>query len=438
MFGLISPQQVRTLPLIQNLGKVTHVYGAIVESSGPDVFVGELVEIQSLGRNESIRAEVIGIRNDRVIMMLFDHAKGIRFGSEVRGTGRTIDTPVGNALIGRILNGVGDAIDGRELYCHTRAEYASSPINPIDRSTTKELLSTGVKVIDGIVPLGVGQRVGLFAGSGVGKSTLLSMMARGMASDINVIALIGERGREVTEFIEEHMSDEVLSKSILVVATSDSSALMRKHAAQTATIIAEHFREQGKKVSLFFDSLTRYAMALREIGLSLSEPPTARGYTPSVFSTLPGILERGGCLKNGGAISAVYSVLVEGDDVNDPIADYVRSILDGHIVLDRKMAEAGTYPPVSVLKSESRLKSRVCSDSHKACIAAFRGQMAELEDNKDMLSLGAYKHGTNEVLDHALRNRTGLLDFIRQQESDSVPFDEVMKRLHASVENRHV
>jgi len=170
----------------------------------------------------------------------------------------------------------------------------------------------------------------------------------------------------------------------------------------------------------------------------LSEPPTARGYTPSVFSTLPGILERGGCLKNGGAISAVYSVLVEGDDVNDPIADYVRSILDGHIVLDRKMAEAGTYPPVSVLKSESRLKSRVCSDSHKACIAAFRGQMAELEDNKDMLSLGAYKHGTNEVLDHALRNRTGLLDFIRQQESDSVPFDEVMKRLHASVENRHV
>lgn len=429
MNRLLTPDFISRMSLVESIGKVTHVYGVIVESSGPDVFVGELVEITSSHQDNVIKAEVIGIKDDRVIMMLFDSAVGIRYGSEVRGTGKQITVPVGNELIGTLLGGIGQPLNGDPLNLNESYEFRSAPINPTARGLISTLLPTGVKVIDGLVPIGIGQRMGLFAGSGVGKSTLLSMIARGTHTDINVIALIGERGREVKEFIHDHLTPEVLSKSIIVVATSDESALMRKHAAQTATCIAEYFRSKGKSVSLLFDSLTRYAMALREIGLSLGEAPTARGYTSSVFSSLPKLLERAGNLESGGSITAFYTILSEGDDVNDPISDHARSILDGHIILDRRMAESGIYPAVNVLNSESRLKSRICSEQHKSLITSFKALISEYEQNKDLIGLGAYKAGGNPLLDRAVGRREVMRRFIIQDELSTELLEDTLKNL---------
>jgi len=375
-------------------------------------------------------AEVVGLRDGHLTLMPFGSLQGVAAGSEVIAIGRRSTFGVGPQLLGRVVDGFGHALDGApDPIAAFQGALHAPPLNPMQRPRIDSVLQTGVRCIDGLLTLGLGQRVGIFAGSGVGKSTLLGMIARHVSAEVNVIALIGERGREVKEFIENQLGDEGLKKSIVVVATSDQPALARIRAAYAAVAIAEYFRDAGKHVLLTMDSVTRFAMARREVGLAAGEPPTARGYTPSVFAELPQLCERCGTAPSGGSITALFTVLVEGDDLNEPVSDSLRSILDGHIVLSRQLAHQGQYPAVDVLKSASRLLPDLTTSQQQQLIAQTIRCLAILDKNRQLVDIGAYEKGSNSALDEALLVEVALQNWLRQKDG-GMPRDQSLRALH--------
>lgn len=426
--------------LIRRLGKVTQFFGLIVESNGPDVFLGELCEIYSQGgESVPVAAEVVGIRDGKVLLMPYGELRGIGLGSEVIATGRPVEVNVGNELLGRVVDAFGKPLDGKPLSNSGKLyPLYKEPINPLKRPRINKILETGVRAVDTLLTVGRGQRMGIFAGSGVGKSTLMGMIARNMNADVNVIALIGERGREVADFIEQSLGDEGLKRSVVVVATSDQPALVRLRAALAATAIAEYFRDQGMDVVLTMDSITRFAMAQRELGLAIGEPPTARGYTPSTFAVLPKLLERGGIVDTGGAITAFYTVLVEGDDINDPIADSIRAILDGCILLSRELANQRHFPSIDVLQSNSRLISHLVNESDLDLVRKLVALMSAYERSRDMVEMGAYRAGTNRDLDDAIRLKEDVSRFLCQRSNEAAKRSEGMKALQGIVDKLKV
>lgn len=400
-------------------GRVTRVVGLVIEATGLDVGVGELCRVTSMTDDRSILAEVVGFHEHSVILMPLGELDGLHAGSFVQPLGRSFGVDVGPALLGRVLNGLGHPIDGMgPLNATERVPLAAEPPNPLDRRMIDEPMETGVRAIDGILTIGRGQRVGIFAGSGVGKSTLLGMIARHARADVNVIALLGERGREVRDFLEHSLGAEGLARSVVIVATGDQAALVRARGALVATAIAEYFRDQGKQVLLMVDSVTRVAMAWREIGLATGEPPTTKGYPPSVFASLPRLLERAGNGRTGG-ITGVYTVLVDGDDFNEPVADATRSILDGHIVLTRKLAAAGHFPAIDVLESKSRVRDQIIPAAQRSDADVITRLEAIYREKEDLVLVGAYQKGSNPSLDAAVEHRDSVLTLLRQQ-SDEV------------------
>jgi len=430
---------IRSADFVRRTGSVTQFFGLVVESIGPDVFVGELCEIYSRTQGSPIPAEVIGLKDGRVLLMPYEELRGISLGSEVIATGKAVYVPVGDALLGRVVDAFGVPLDSHGLlHADTHYPIYPEPINPLMRTRISEVLETGVRAIDSLLTLGRGQRIGIFAGSGVGKSTLLGMIARNMNADVNVIALVGERGREVRDFIEDILGPEGLKRSVVVVATSDQPALVRRRAALTATAIAEYFRDQGRDVVLTMDSVTRFAMAQREIGLSIGEPPTSRGYTPSVFAMLPRLMERGGTSNSGGSITAFYTVLVEGDDMSEPVADSVRAILDGHIVLARNVANRGHYPAIDILSSVSRLMADLASEDELAVVKRAIRALSVYQSSKDLIDVGAYRAGANPELDAAIRIMPELEMFLAQQPRDTVTRADAIHQLAAVLNKRQV
>lgn len=402
-------------PSVRRLGCLVAFNGLVIEAQGPDAVIGELCQLSGHGSEAPVLAEVVGFRDGRVLLMPFGHLRGMPIGATVEALGRRARIPVGKDMIGRVLDAFGAPLDGKPpIRSDAERDIHGVAINPMARSPLTEGLETGIKAIDGLVPLAKGQRVGIFAGSGVGKSTLLGMLAGHVRADVIVVGLIGERGREVADFLQDALSKEGRERSVLIVATADQPALTRTHAVHAAHAVAEHFRELGLDVLLVIDSITRFAMAQREVGLATGEPPTSRGYPPSVFNLLPQILERGGSLKGAGTITAVYSVLVEGDDMNEPVADHMRAILDGHIVLSRDLAARGQLPAVDVLSSISRLQSKICLADDLQLMRQTRAMVAIYESSRDLVEMGAYQAGTNPALDEALRCQPRIVDFIRQ------------------------
>lgn len=423
-------QSTASAELVRRVGVVRQVTGLSIEAEGPDVTLGELCRIVPRQAGLPVLAEVVSLRHGLVTLMPFRAARGLAAGCRVEATGRGAEVPVGPALLGRVIDGFGHALDGLPDPPRSQTRpVKATPINPLHRPRVAQVLETGVRAIDTLLTLGRGQRVGIFAGSGVGKSTLLGMVARHVSADVNVIALIGERGREVKEFIDKHLGPNGLSRSVVVVAPSDQPALARLHAAYAAIAIAEAFRDQGQHVVLTMDSITRFAMARREIGLSAGEPPTARGYTPSVFAELPELCERCGTAPSGGSITALLTVLVEGDDPNEPIADNLRAILDGHIVLSRQLAQQARFPAIDALKSVSRVMTDVVSADDARLARQTIATLDVLERNRQLVDIGAYVTGSNAELDRALRLRPALQDFLRQSEGGA-PRSEAMQALH--------
>jgi len=423
------------LNLMQLNGKVSHVVGLIVESKGPASRMGEICEVHYKRNHPPALAEVVGFRENTVLLLPLGDMGGIAPGSDVIGTGSLLSVPVGPKLLGRALNGLGEPIDGLgdvEMECRMSVERAAPA--PLDRKRISEPLSFGIKAIDSMLTCGKGQRIGIFSGSGVGKSTLLGMIARNSSADVNVIGLVGERGREVRDFIEKDLGTEGLAKSVVVVATSDQVAISRLKAAMAATTIAEYFRDQGLDVMLMMDSVTRVAWAQREIGLSIGEPPTTRGYTPSVFAMLPKLLERSGT-SDKGSITGLYTVLVDGDDMNEPVADAVRSILDGHIVLSRDLAHRNHYPAIDVLSSVSRLMPDVASREHLAGASQLRDMLATYKSAEDLISIGAYADGTNPKIDLAKKNIDKINDFLKQSVTDTATYEETIAILQGLLSN---
>ncbi len=414
--GLLSSvrERVAHTPTARRVGRVTSVTGLIVESEGPNVGLGDLCRLRSERDAFSLIAEVVGFRGERVLLMPLGDTTGLHAGCEVSAYERPPLPAPGPHLLGRVFDALGRPFDAfGDVPAQRESASQGTPPHPLRRRRIRDPFETGVRAIDGLIPLGRGQRIGLFAGSGVGKSTLLGMIARGAQADVVVIGLVGERGREVREFLEESLGEEGLRRSVVVVATSDAPAPMRRRAASTATAIAEGFREAGKSVLLLMDSVTRYAMAQREIGLAVGEPPTTRGYTPSVFAMLPRLLERSGAGEVG-EITAIYTTLVEGDDMNEPVADAVRGILDGHIVLSRRLAHANHYPAIDVLESVSRLQNDIYTPDQRQLAATARELMAEYHRHEDLISIGAYQKGANAHLDEAVSRHPGLVGFLRQ------------------------
>ncbi|MDQ0253713.1 flagellum-specific ATP synthase [Evansella vedderi] len=426
-------REVKTLNTFKHYGKVTQVVGLMIESKGPQVSVGEICFIH-VGPSSSrkIMVEVVGFRDEKVLLMPFDRIQEISPGSLVEATHKPLEVKLGTSLIGQVLDGIGRPLGGQKQIVTGLSSFPTEndPPNPLERPRIEEPLSLGVKAIDGLFTVGKGQRVGIFAGSGVGKSTLMAMIAKNSDAHINVIALIGERGREVRDFIERDLGPEGLKNTIVIAATSDQPALMRIKGAMTATAVAEFFRNQGLNVTLMMDSVTRVAMAQREIGLAIGEPPTTKGYTPSVFSILPRLLERSGTNEHG-SITAFYTVLVDGDDMSEPIADTVRGILDGHLVLDRKLANRGQFPAINILKSISRVMNEIVSSSHKRAADRVRSLMALYEDSEDLISIGAYKRGTNRELDTAVQQYPEIIAFIKQQLDERIPLENTIYELNA-------
>ena len=410
-------------------GKVSQIVGLVVESIGPaDVALGELCVLGD-PQSDALRAEVVGFRDNRVLLMPLGEIEGIRPGTRVFPTRMPLYIPVGHGLRGRILDGLGRPIDGAgQIHAEDRRNIHSQPPDPLSRRRVQETLGTGVRALDGMVSCGKGQRMGIFAGSGVGKSTLLGMIARHSEADVNIIALVGERGKEVLDFIEENLGQDGLRRSVVVVATSDQPALIRLKAAFVATTIAEYFRDQGKDVMLMMDSLTRVAMAQREIGLAAGEPPTTRGYTPSVFALMPRLLERIG-LTRSGSITGLYTVLVEGDDMDEPIADASRAILDGHLVLSRRLASRGHYPPVDIMESISRVMKDVVSPAHWEMAMELKAMMAAYNEAEDLINIGAYAQGSNPQIDRALGFVEPIGAYLRQQIDEGEGFDRHVQRL---------
>jgi len=423
---------IENATLHQVSGRVTQVVGLVVESNGPNARVGDLCMIET-GQGELIRAEVVGFRGDRTLLMPLGELSGVRAGCAVLSSGHCLRVPVGPELLGRALDGLGEPMDGLgPLKCSRHYPIYATPPNALTRTMIQRPMETGVRAIDGMLTLAEGQRMGIFAGSGVGKSTLLGMIARNCSADVNVIALIGERGREVREFIEHDLGPEGLRRSIIVCATSEQPALVRIKAALTATAIAEYFRDQGKSVLLMMDSVTRFCMAQREVGLAVGEPPSTKGYTPSVFALLPKLMERAGN-SDRGAITALYTVLVEGDDTNEPIADAARSILDGHVVLNRKLTSKGHYPPIDVMQSLSRVAPMVTDSSQQAMARDIRELMAAYSDVEDLVSIGAYKPGTKPMADRALDKWDAINGFLRQAKDQATGFDQTVRLMQGIV-----
>lgn len=408
----------------KHLGKVVKVVGLTIESIGPDAKLNDMCYIIPKNGGEPLKAEVVGFRDDRVLLMPYDNVEGVGLGSRVENSGAPLKVYASEALLGKTLDGLGQPIDGTQLN-RSGSGYSveAMPPDPLKRKIIDEVLPLGVKAVDGLNTIGKGQRIGVFAGSGVGKSTLLGMFARNTKADINVIALIGERGREVREFIERDLGPEGMARSVVVVATSDKPALIRKKAAQTATAIAEYFRDQGKDVLIMMDSLTRFSMAQREIGLASGEPPVSRGYPPSVYAEMPKLLERAGNAEKG-SITGLYTVLVDGDDFNEPITDTARGILDGHIVLSRKLGHKNHYPAIDVLASISRCMSSIVSPEHKKAAGELRNVLATYTEAEDLINIGAYKKGSNKEIDHAVEKIDEVNGFLRQGVYDKFTFEE--------------
>ncbi len=405
---------LRRKNLITYYGKVDKIIGLMIESKGPLANIGDVCRIYAGQANRIVQAEVVGFRESRVLLMPYDDIDGIGPGSIVESTGDKLKVKVSEALIGRILDGTGIPIDEKgEVDGSLFYDVTNTPSNPLGRPRIDKRIGFGVKTIDGLLTCGKGQRMGIFSGSGVGKSTLLGMIARNVTADVNVIALVGERGREVRDFIERDLGEEGMARSVLLVATSDQPAMQRLKCALTATTIAEYFKDQGKSVLLMMDSLTRYAMAQREIGLATGEPPVSRGYTPSVYSVMPKLLERTGNFESG-SITGIYTVLVEGDDVNEPISDTVRGIIDGHIVLSRKIAMRNQYPAIDVLASVSRLMNEIVDKEQLDLANRIRSILSVYYSNYDLITIGAYKAGTNPALDVAIAKIEKVNDFLRQ------------------------
>ncbi len=428
-FDSIKAQLKKTDPL-EYSGKVQMIAGLTVESNGPAVQIGEMCKIYTLRGDKHIQAEVVGFRERRVLLMPYGDMTGVGPGSRVVSTNRSLQVPVGMNYLGRVLDGLGNPMDGgpalvpQEFY-----KVEASPPNPITRPRIKEILPLGVRAIDSLLTCGRGQRIGIFAGSGVGKSTLLGMIARNARSDINVITLIGERGREVNDFLQKDLKAEGLKRSVIVVASSDQPALIRAKSALVGTSIAEYYRNKGLNVLLMMDSLTRYAMAQREIGMAVGEPPVSRGYTPSVYTVMPKLLERTGNSEKG-SITALYTVLVEGDDLNEPITDTARGILDGHIVLSRALANRNHYPAIDILASVSRLMPDIVPREQYDRASRVKSNMAVFRDAQDLINIGAYRAGSNPEIDEAIRLNPKINELLLQRVEEVSSYEETVTMLN--------
>ncbi|MCC8028162.1 MAG: FliI/YscN family ATPase [Clostridium sp.] len=420
------PQLVMKSETVSHIGKIENVVGMSMEASGGRSSIGDIVMIYNEEQNRQMPAEVVGFKDGKIQLMTYEATNGITSGSFVRNTRRRLKVPVGDFLKGRIINALGEPIDGKEDFKPSRTYTVNSPYtNPLSRPPIRERLEFGIKAIDGLNTIGKGQRIGIFSGSGVGKSTLMGMIAKNVKADINVIALVGERGREVLEFVQKDLGEEGMKRSVLVVATSDQSAMLRMKCPLVATTIAEYFRDQGCDVLLMMDSLTRYAMAQREIGLAIGEPPIARGYTPSIYAEFPKLLERSGNFHKG-SITGVYTVLVEGDDTNEPIADTVRGILDGHIVLSRQLANENHFPAIDIGASISRLMVEIVSREHQRTASRLRNLLSIYQKNADLISIGAYKKGNNPALDEAVSKMESINAFLRQDIWERFSYEEAL------------
>jgi flagellum-specific ATP synthase len=420
---------VERADLVKVIGKVVQVVGLIIEAQVGGVSVGDLCTIRIEKENRNAHAEVVGFRENRVLLMPLGSTAGISPGSQVLAAGKPLMVRVGNDLLGRVLSGLGEPVDGKgSLMGEADYPLDADPPDPVKRPRITEVMKVGIRALDGMLTIGRGQRIGIFAGSGVGKSTLMGMIARNAEAEVNVISLVGERGREVRDFIEESLGEEGLKKSVVVCATSDQPPLIRLKAAFVATAIAEYFRNQNKMVILMMDSVTRFAMAQREIGLAAGEPPTTKGYTPSVFALLPRLMERSGTSVTG-SITAFYTILVEGDDMNEPIADHSRSILDGHIVLSRDLAARNHYPAIDVPHSVSRLMTNLVSDEQKQAAGKLREVLARYAEAEDLINIGAYVKGSNPKIDFALSKIEQVNGFLKQGTFEQIDFEETVNKL---------
>jgi len=419
-------QQTRKLPPGEVLGRVSKVVGLIVESRGPEASLGEQMLIH-MGEGRRITAEVVGFQDKTILLMPVENTEGLRPGLQVEGTGHLPELPLADALLGRVIDPLGRPLDGGPpIIPEAHLSLHGQPPNPMKRRRISEVLSTGLRCIDGMLTIGKGQRVGIFAGSGVGKSTVLGMIARYTSAQVNVITLVGERGRELREFIENDLGEEGLKRSVVVVATSDQTPLLRLRCALAGTTVAEYFMNKGMDVLLMMDSVTRFAMAQREVGLSAGEPPSSRGYTPSVFALLPRLMERAGTFEGRGSITGIYTVLVEGDDMNEPISDAVRGILDGHIVLSRKLAMKNHYPSVDVLASISRLFSTLAIPEQKQLVSKIRDLMATYNDAEDLIQIGAYTRGSSPTIDQAIQFQPAIHAFLRQAVAEGSDYEKTL------------
>lgn len=420
-------------PVVVN-GRVSDVVGLVIVSVGPNVSLGEVCIVIDKEGQEVCKSEVVGFKDGKVLSIALGEVHNISPSCEIKATGKSFTIGVGKELLGRVIDGLGQPIDGKgEVICPSLSSIYREPPNPLERNRISEPLQTGVRAVDGLLTVGKGQRIGIFAGSGVGKSVTMGMIARNTNADVNVIVLIGERGREVREFIEKDLGEEGLKKSVVIVATSDKSALVRMKGAFIGTTIAEYFRDQGMDVVLMMDSVTRFAMAQREIGLTVGEPPTTKGYTPSVFAILPKLLERAGNTNNG-SITGFYTVLVDGDDMTEPIADTVRSILDGHVVLSRKLANKGQFPAVDPLQSVSRVMPDIVTTDHRKRAVVFNEILATYKEAEDLINIGAYVKGSNPQIDHALANIMNLRNFLKQDMTEATLYEETIGRLNQIIE----
>lgn len=424
-FNLLN-QKVSEINSIKHTGKVKKVVGLTIEVEGIQAFVGEICRIYT--RNREVFAEVVGFKDNAVLLMPLGELTGVASGFPVEPTGKVLNVKVGNELLGNVLDGLGKPMHKKILEYEGEYSLDNDPPNPLLRRRIDTVMSTGIRAIDGFLTCGIGQRIGIFAGSGVGKSTLLGMIARYSDADVNVIGLIGERGREVREFIEKDLGEEGLRKSVVVVATSDQPPLLRLKGAFTATAVAEYFRDKGLKVMLMMDSITRFAMAQREVGLTIGEPPATKGYTPSVFAMLPRLMERSGN-SDKGSITAFYTVLVDGDDMNEPIADAARGILDGHIVLSRKLANKNHYPAIDVMASISRLMPEIADEKQNIKAGELRDIIATYKESEDLINIGAYQKGSNPKIDRAIDLINDIENFLKQGMNEYSKFDETYKRL---------
>lgn len=429
--------RIREINPLKVSGKVTQIVGLVVEGFCPASTVGTLCQLTPLGGGASVPAEVVGFRESKALLMPLGDLRGLGPGSLIRVERDSATLPVGDELLGRVIDALGQPLDNRPL-TRFEQEYPlyAQPASPMDRDQIVRALDLGVRSINGLLTCGQGQRMGIMAGSGVGKSVLLGMMAKQTRADVNVIALIGERGREVREFIERDLGEEGLARSVVVTATSDQSPLLRMRGAFVATTIAEYFCAQGKNVLLLMDSVTRFAMAMREVGLAIGEPPTTKGYTPSVFATLPKLLERAGSFTGKGSITGLYTVLVEGDDMNDPVADSVRSILDGHIVLSRELAARNHYPSIDILGSSSRVMRDIVSAEHLKMAGQVREILATYREAEDLINIGAYVAGSNARIDYAISRIEVLTDFLRQGMDEAFTLEDTLAEMELLAQDR--